>query len=1241
MRTLVARIAMLAILLSAPFALKAQDNASMTGVVTDSTGAVIPGTKVVLTNASRGIRAEVVTDKDGSYRFPNVPPAPGYKAVFTHEGFASYSVDDIVLLVASPRTQNAKLGAGSNTTLEISASQNQATLNTTDASIGNNIDIDLVNELPIQARQNITSLFTLQPGVTFSGAVTGARTDQTSITVDGMDVNDISTGGFTTIVANLPVDATQEFRGTVAGLTANQGTGSGAQFQLVTRSGTNKFHGNINEYHRDTSTAANSWFLNNSASPRTPLIRNQFGGAIGGPVLRDKLYFFADYYNSRIVSSLVGTDTVPLDSYRKGNVSYIKNTAGCSATTSRQNTTPQCIGAYTPAQVKALDPAGIGESALFFGGSTVPPGTAGVFNTRYPHANDLTGGDGVNTGTLRFTQSTLNIEYIGVARVDYNLTSKQRVFVQFHADHRDSIQSVNTFPGDPITRPFQDRSYGYVGSHIWQIGNNKVNQFYYGDTVQVASFPLTYNPDGTTIVSLGSPLTNPYDGGNIQRRRIPIPTVRDDFNWQRGNHTLGVGGSFKFVKTENFLGSDYNTYTIGLGGNVAGLNATLRPSDINTSATTTLQWDQQFTQALGRVANISSIYNYTNAGARLPSGTGANRRYRYYQTEVYVGDTWKVSKELTLSYGLRYQYYSVPFETLGAEAIPSIGFDAYFAKRVAQSKAGASGASTVPIISYNLGGPVNNAPGYYNPNRRDFAPRLAFAYNPSYSPKTVINGSMGIEYDRTVYNAISFQQNQATFLFQNSLAAPNGISSDPVKSLATDPRIGSTLTSLPDAPIPPALTKPYTPFVDASGNPTGNKTGNTATGFDSNLPTPYSIAINFGMQQELPSRFIMKLSYVGRFGRRLLAQADAAQIIDNPDLASGQTMSQAFAALTTLLRTPGFTPSKTNAPAIPWFEHVVSPGFGTSNGYANNTSLIAFNYTTNAKLGSIPSVLRSIISNNALPTNVGMASQFARDIYYTSKGSSNYNGLLFTLSKNMSQGVKFDFNYTLSHSLDNVSLIANSNGLYLYDATNNRAGRANSDFDVQNIISSDFVVRLPFGRGRQFAGHANRWLDEAIGGWNVSGVPTYQSGLAFSPASGAVMAGVSTSDPAILAYADRADVAAHVHKDPSTGQLQLFKNGLNTANDFRGPVGIEYGQRNSLRGPTQFTMDAGLSKNFVVLPNDRLNLLFRADFYNVLNHPIFSTPSASLATTSTFGAITATAAQYTNRVGQFSLRLEF
>ncbi len=1227
MKKLLAMFALMILVLSGA-TLLAQDNAGMAGEVTDVSGAVLPGTVVTLSNPHTGLNFTQTTNAQGAYRFPNVPPQTGYIVTFSHAGFSALKLNDVELNVGVTRTQNASLTVGTTAVLEVSAKASEVTLNTTDASLGVNFDIELLNDLPVQARNSPAALFALQPGVVNS-SVTGARTDQTSITVDGVDVNDISTGSFATIVANLPVDAIQEFKGTIAGLPNNLGTGSGGQFQFVTKNGTNRFHGNVNEYHRDTSTTSNLWFLNNVGVPRTPLIQNQFGGALGGPILHNKLFFFGDYYNSRIIQSINTSRTVPLDSYRAGNVSYITNAPGCT-TTSRQNTTPSCIGTRTPAQVQALDPAGIGEDANIFS----------LIASRYPHANDLTLGDGVNTGGYRFTQPAPNIEYDGVGRLDYNLAAKQQVFIQFHAAHRDSIQAQNRFAGDPVTRPFQDRSYGFVGSHVWQIGNNKVNQFYYGDNIQVVSFPLTYNPLGTTVFNTFGGFTQPYDGGNIQRRRIPIPTVRDDFNWQRGRHGLAIGGTFKFIKTSNLLVNDYNFYSLGLGGNTATLNPSLRPADINTGTTPLSEFDNTFALGLGRVSSIASNYNYTAAGSVLPQNTGGVRRYRYYQSEIYVGDVWKVTKQLTLNYGLRYQYDSVPYESAGAEAVPSIGFDSYIASRLAQTASAKSGIASLPFITYNLGGKANNGPNFYQPNVKDFAPRVAFTYNPASAPKLVINGGAGIVYDRTIVNAIQFIQNQASYLFQNSVATPFGDASNAANSLKNDPRYGANF-GFPVAPVAPAIGRPFAPFVNSAGVPTGLTGGNSNNAVDPNLHDPYSIAFNTGIQQELPGRFLLKVSYDGRLGRRLLGQADASQLIDYVDPVSSQALSQAYAALTTQLRS-GVT--ALNVTKQPFFENVLPSGFGAARkcgsvSCGSNTAYHAFNSGSLITLGDITDSLRSLAQAGALPANVGVASQFAIDTFYTNKGFSSYNAAIITLQKNLSQGVKFDLSYTWSHSIDNVSVVANTvaNGTgFICDVIHPRACRGNSDFDSTNVITSDFVANLPFGRGRQFAANIPLYLDELIGGWAISGNPRWQSGQAITSASSAFIAGFANNAPAIF-NGNRADLQAHVHKN-SIGQLLLFADTAKAAADFSGPVGIQYGSRNIFRGPSQFNADAGLSKNFQILPNERLTAVFRADFFNVLNHPTFTTLSNNY-TSSTFGNLSAQANGA--RVGQFALRLQF
>jgi hypothetical protein len=1244
MRNWIAKLALLVLFLSAPAFLLAQDSSSMIGTVTDATGAVVSGATVTLSNAAIGVSYKQTSNAQGTYNFPNVAPAQGYSVTFAHEGFSVLKFQGVALQVGITRTQDAKLLVGVNQQVEVQAGNSNVTLDTTDATIGNNFDVQLLQELPVYSRNSPAVLFTLQPGVAAGvGAFTGARIDQNSVTIDGIDVNDLAAGANSTtgfsLVGGAPVDSLQEFRGTVTGLLANTGTGSGGQFQLVTKSGTNQFHGNLNEYHRDTSTVANSWFNNNTGLPRTPLIQNQFGGNVGGRILRDKLFFFFDFNNSRIIQSTTAEDVVPLDSFRSGSLQYIlanaSNGSGPCAATSKAFSTPQCIGTLTSAQVAALDPQGIGfnQSLLSF------------VNARYAnaHVNDPSyiAADGINTGGFRFTQPEPDTLYNYVGRVDYNLTPKQRIFARFTIQREDAFESANILPTDPITSPYQDRSYGYVISHIWEIGSNKVNQFYYGDNISKLNFPTLFSsPTSPVDFSLGA-LGKPYASGS-QKRRIPVPEIRDDFNWIVGSHNLGFGGTFKFTKTNSNLTGDFSTVQIGLSSANPTLTPNLRPANIGGTTAKTL-YDAAFALALGNIGSINSNYNFDNQGNTLPEGSGATRHYRFYQTELYFGDTWKVTKDLTVSYGLRYQLYSVPYETNGNQSNQNLTFDQLFGARVAAGIAGTAGDTVVPFVTYTLGGKANHAAPLYQPSYKDFAPRFAFAYNPS--PKTVINGSASIVYDRTVINAINFIQDQDSFLFQNS-AGIQYAGSTPTAALLNSPRIGGTGTALTigsaTLPVAAAISKPFTPFVSGS-TPFGGSSGTgSAYIVDPTLKDPYSINLETGIQQEFPGHFLLRANWTSRLGRRLLGQADASQVVDFTDKASGQTFSQAFGNVTRQVRA-GSTVS-----AQPWFENIVGSGA---------TPLLLANFGSLFQLGDIADFANALEEEGLTPNNVNVGAQFAINPWITNKGFSSYNGLLVTLTKNMSQGIQFDVNYTWSHSIDNTSAPANYQAQgtlvnFICDAVHPRSCRGNSDFDIQQIISSDFIVALPFGRGKSVAGNAPRWLDEAIGGWSLSGLPAWRSGVALDVVSNAFVAGFNTDAPAIF-NGNRGVVKAHTHKvgNGPGSQVQLFADPVAAAAAFSGPIGLTVGSRNNLRGPSAFTMDGGLAKNFVILPNGRLNLNFRADFYNIFNHPTFSRPAFTNAQSGTtpgtdftssqgvFGQIATTSTNA--RVGQFSLRLVF
>ncbi|HEX4022328.1 MAG TPA: TonB-dependent receptor [Acidobacteriaceae bacterium] len=1220
---------------------------TMTGTVTDPTGASIPDAQVVLTNAATGATYKAVTNAEGSYTITEARPGPGYTATFSRDGFQSTAISGIYLNVGATRTQNAKLTVGNEVqTISVSAANQGVTLNTTDATVGNNFEVQFLNDLPIANRDSPAALFTQQPGITLDGAVTGARIDQDSVTLDGLDVNDNETGNFGDIVANAPVDSIQEFRGVTASPLSSAGEGGGGQFELITRSGTNKFHGALVEYHRDTDTEANDWFNNNAGVPRPPLIRNQFGGNIGGPLLKNKLFFFFDYNGRRDTLSNLVERTVPLNAFRNGTVSYINSAGGLSALSS--------------AQVAALDPKGIGFNKPLLA----------IMNGRYPMANDLSGayGDLVNTAGFRFNAPYPYTENDYVGRIDYNLTSTMKVFARANFTRTTATESAIQFPGDPQTFPFLDKSYGWVVGHNWAIGSNIVNQFVYGEAYENYNFPNTYNPTGITQYSFGGNGTGGtiLDGIyasaiNAQNRTFPIPEIRDDFSWQKGNHSLSFGGTFKYISPDSNTILDYNTPLIGLGGNTNSLNPSLRPADINNSTDlgplADSTYDSAFALALGRYGSVASTFNYNAQGQPLPQATGSRSDYRYYETEIYAGDTWKITPSLTISYGLRWQNYSVPYDRNGLESIQDYTFDNYFSARVAQSAAGKSGNTAVPFISYSLGGKANNAPGFFNPLYKNFAPRFAFAYSPSYDRNSVFSGGAGIIYDHTVVNSITYQQEQFSYLFQASATKPFGVPNNANQSLLTDPRF-TGLTTPPAPPAAPPITKPYAPFVSA-GVPFGLANGQAFNETISrDLKTPYSIQFNFGYQHQFPGGFLLKSSYVGRLGRRLLGQVDANQLIDFPDKKSGQEYSAAFASITKQLRA-GVNPL--NVIPQPWFENVMPPGIGASLGYSSNTALIAYALATYVYRGDFADSTQAIAAAGLIPPNVGMGSQFSENTFYTNKGFSSYNGLLTTVHKNVGSGLQFDLNYTWSHSIDNTSAYANQIAFggygFICDAVRPRECRGNSDFDVTNYISGNFIYELPFGQGRSFAATAPFLLNELIGGWELAGIPSWHTGNAYAASSNAFVAGYANDAPAILT-GQIGLLKSDVHKDPSSGTVFAFKDPTAAQAAYTGPVGFTVGSRNNLRGPGYFDLDMGLGKTFPIY-SDKVNLKFRTDAFNVLNHPSFTPAGLSSnsavsgngtgtgsenapggdITNTQFGVISST--NSTARVLQFALRLEF
>jgi hypothetical protein len=1286
-----------------PSAYCQETTSSMVGTVTDASGAAVPGVTVSLVNNTTGAKYTETTNATGFYRFPSLPPGQGYEASFSAKNFATLKVTEIYLQVGVVRTQNATLAVGTNiSTVQVTATNSEVTINTTDAVVGNNIDVRSLDSLPVQQRNGPQALFEMQAGVEDTGSVTGSRVDQNDVTLDGLDVNDLATGGASynsspngiqegirdqVIVGGAPVDSLEQFTGSVAGGTADSGPGGGGQFTLVTKGGTNEYHGDLNEYNRNTSFVANSWFANNAIPkvPRNHLIQNQFGGNFGGPIKiphffngKDKAFFFFDFNDNRVIRSILAQRAVPLDSLRNGTVKFIDNTSTPTATS---------LTTLSASQFAAIDPQGKGTPSTW----------QTAFSKRFPEPNSTVAGDGVNSSGYLFNapDSDIGTNYVG--RVDVNLTQKMSLFFKFAFVRDDAVQNIEAFDNNGATNPDSDRSYNFVVGHTWQIGSSATNRLFLGDVVQkyanqVIGNPQdsTWNPNGTTFFTFddgtGPALVSSlYLAPGGQYRRVPVPVVRDDFSWTKGRHTFGIGGSFKDILLHTKVTSDINTTEEGMGGltlslcgpapgdcgtNAGGVNnPSLRPSTLETSGTlgnlAEYDWDQVFAFMIGRIGEVSSVFNYAANGTPLKQLTGDQRFYRSYQTELYMSDSFKVIPSLTITYGMAYQYFTVPYETRGLETVQSTSFQQYLQARVTQSQEGNTDIDAVPLISYVLGGKANGngAPSMYQPEYKLLSPHVAFAWNPGFDKKLVINASGGVSYDRTVIAAIQQLQDANSYLFQQPLPLPQGIGGDPYDSIATGPRLDShnDISNVSGVVPPPTAKPPYLPFANPSSCAgTGlavcglylGSAFNSAT-IDTGLKTPYNINFNFGVQRQMPWDMVAKINYVGHLGRRLIGQADVNQVIDFPDNTgmSDQTLGQAMGDLTKQLRA-GATSS--NFKTEPFFEDVMGAGY---------TKFLIKDWGPFAYRGDFGDTVQFMADTGA-PPNVGSAAQFSENSFYANQGFSTYHGLLFTLNKNLSHGVSFDFNYTYAHSIDNTSAYANSQGDtgiggigLICDILRPRECRASSDFDIRHYITTDGTYELPFGKGRMFFNTIPRGLDEVIGKWDVSGLAIWHTGVPWSTVSNAFVASYSNDAPGIL-IGPASNVATHVTKLPGGGVNIFADENQNTtlrtaANSFEGPIGFQIGPRNELRGPKFFNADMGLQKTFPII-GERLNFKFRADAFNVLNHPNFNLPANNVyngydqqdVTSSSFGAISTTVEQPGNlnngaRVLQLSGRLEF
>jgi len=936
-RIFLARAVAAAVLLAGSTLSFGQATTSVRGTVSDPSGSAIAGATVVLSNPESKTERTATTGAQGEYQFLFVPPGT-YTLIVTAAGFARHEQTGLQLLVNTPATVNAQLKLGQ-VTESVTVMSEAAALDLVDASIGNSFSETQVKQVPLEGR-NVPDLLSLQAGVAYTGnrtdldkdqdtrngAVNGARSDQSNITLDGVDVNDQANGYAFTAVLPVTLDSVQEFRVTTTNYGADQGEGSGAQVTLVTKSGTNQFHGSLYEYLRNTATSANDYLVKTAelldGQPNKPLKldRNIFGVSVGGPIKKDRLFFFANYEGTRQREENSTVRSIPTVAMRDGVIRYL-----CTETTSGALNTAACPGGevtglsgasyavapgyygLSPQEITKLDPKKIGPSQVMLN----------YFNQTFGNlvTNDFSVGDGLNYSGYRFRAPVSSDNNAFIARLDYHLdgAGKHTLF------WRGALQNINNpqapfLPGTPPEQTLADHSKGFALGYTAVLTPSTVNSFRWGFTRQSYGIFGDTDQSWNTFIGLDQGIAYSH---NFQ---VPAHNLVDDFSWTKGTHSLQFGANVGLARDPRSSNLHSNNFTLGTSSwmSPTGLSDTSSPLDPATGAglpevdlSFKSGYDRPMIGLLGMVSDFVGQYNYDRSGSLLPQGTAVKRNYGLDWYEFYAQDSWRVKPNFTVTYGLRWSLFPPPWETNGLQTTSTFSLGQQFATNVANMKQGL-GYTSEGSITFTPGGPANNGPGFYHLSKTDFAPRIAFAYTPRPSggwlrtllgdgDKTVIRGGFGEVYDRAGFQLLNtFDQNAPggfAYTLQNTCCQ---VGIDDAGHL---PRITgiNTIPSDIQATVPPSPFLPQAPVWSVKQPIFPNSEANLWA-VDDTLKTPHSYAVDLSIGRELPNHFSLQVSYVGRFGGHLLTQRDLDQPLDIVDPKSGIDYYSAATALTKLAR---------------------------------------------------------------------------------------------------------------------------------------------------------------------------------------------------------------------------------------------------------------------------------------------------------------------------------------------------
>jgi hypothetical protein len=1199
---------------------------SLNVTVVDPAGAFIPGATLLLKDLGTNDIHRATTKGAGSAVIPYLNPAD-YSLVVSKDGFNSSQYAKVTIQTNQVTNLSVTLKIGSASDTVTVSADTSAILNTTGNTLATTVDLKQVENLPTLAR-DVSSLAFLVPGAVdndFNNLPGGA----VNMSANGFStvINRNKSGGFDTDGSSTTqrLESTQEMTVETSELDASKGGTSAMDIGFLTKRGTNRFHGQLFEDYRSEVLNANGWVANADGQSRGLLIINDFGGSVGGPIIKDKLFFFASLGNYRqpqqaLVQTVVGT---PLA--LSGIYTYTNATTGAVETTNVLQTGASagcstCTATINP--IIAGDLANI-ASAETFPGATITPYDA-------------------NHNLLSFYNHQSTIERFPTARIDYNVTNNFRLTgTATESNYYHINAGAPPYPGPLFANQgdsYLYRNYQVVAGFDWNIKPNLVNAFRVGYLYTGAVFDSQ---------GIGAPTPEMVQQGQLDfgfglnsgindfvalklGYLYPVTSIKDDTTWSHGKHTVAYGVEAA-TEVDHYYNGQFVPY-IGVNGISQGdpVETALNNSvaDGPTSASSDVQ---------GLYATLNGRMTYYSLGEfvntqtkQYQPGISFNLHERLTQAAVFIQDQWRATPTLTLNLGLRWDFTGASKDETGFYTHPDIP--------------NLWGPTPVGAIFQpgNLGGVQNPLQGphaeAYAPTYVHPEPTVGFAWNPRQPSdsvlgrifgqgKTVIRGSFTFKnYTEGAQNFWSIGSNSGanfnTYYYADPVAPQPGFTPGPGFYNAGSVVLGGAL---------PALTSTApSPFQSVIPESFSTFSGNSIASFNPNIKQPYVESWSLGIQRQLSANNVIEFRYVGNVAKDqwLTENFNEVNIFENGFLAdfkaaqanlvaSGGTTFQGpnpTPILDQAFQTSGLAANYTNGQFITWLQQGQAGAFASSLA-GNSTylcSLIGANFS--------PCAAQGVPGTGAYPINFFQVNPYAAGsgiLELTNAGFSNYNALQIDFRQNINHGMQFDANYTLSKSLGTSVQGSTAPGYYggrgnsapgFYTLRNKGLNYFPSAFDVRNVFHASGTYDFPFGHGKAFL-NQSRIANSIVGGWTLGAIVIYQSGEPHEFVggtetfngndSGVTLTGVTPSQLQHQMHARHVPGKPYVSFfDPKyinqvTGQAN---------NTYISPASTpgQFGRLLWLHDPTNFNTDLSLTKLIPI--KSSVNLKVQGVFLNAFNH---------------------------------------